>query len=88
MAEASIDTRVAMDMIHSTEELQHALSHLLPSDDYLEGHECLALYRNVRKKYVDYPVKEGPRQICTFRSIEKGILAAHQAGVSILLQHV
>lgn len=72
---------VAMDMIHSTEELHHALSHLIPSYDYLQGHECLALYRNVRKKYVDYPVKEGAKQICSFRSVEKGILAAYQAGI-------
>ena len=75
------NVRVTMNMIHSMDELEHALSHLIPSESHLQGHECLCLYRNVRGKYVDYPVKEGPKQIESFRSIESGILAAHKAGI-------
>lgn len=88
---------IATNMIHSEEEIRHALSHLLGRRgfgengaedglDYLQGHETMTLYRNVRKKYVstdfwaDHSYNEGPSQVCTFRSIDQGLLAAYQAG--------
>jgi len=71
-----------MDMIHSEEELRHAFYHLIPSEDHpLEGHECLSLYRHLRKKYADYPVKEGLKKICCYRTIDEGVLAAYQASL-------
>lgn len=73
---------VASDMVHSEDEIRHALGHLMTrnGEENLEGHECMVLYRNVRSKYVDYEVKDGPRQFRSFRSINGGILAAYQSG--------
>lgn len=71
-------------MIHSEDELEHALRHLLPKDG-LEGHESLTVYRNARRKYSkafgESEMKEGIRGIEPFRSVEGGILAAHKAGL-------
>jgi hypothetical protein len=81
---------ISMDLIHSEDEVKHALSHLLGGADEsrssLQGHETMTLYRNVRKKYVsgeylkEYDLKEGPKQVCTYRSVDRGLLAAYQAG--------
>jgi hypothetical protein len=47
------ESAISMDLIHSEDELKHALSHLLGGADEsrssLQGHETMTLYRNVRK---------------------------------------
>lgn len=78
----------SLDMIHSEEEVKHALHHLMQGDDdYLKGNETLTMYRNVRSKYVsdeymkEHQLQNGHKQICAFRTVEQGLLAAYQASV-------
>lgn len=75
-------TSVAMDMVHSEEEIRHALTHLI--GDSLRGNETMVIYRNVRKKYAaeDETVREGIRSEGTFRTPEEGVVAAYRAGIS------